>query len=76
MLEASGQPLPESKPVLEINIEHPLVKRLAAETDDTRFNELSGIVLDHALLSEGAQLDNPADYVRRMNQLLLDLADA
>ncbi len=73
MLEASGQAVPESKPILEINIEHPLVARLSAAKDDTRFSELSNIVLDHALLAEGSQLDNPAEYVRRMNQLLLEL---
>jgi molecular chaperone HtpG len=73
MLEASGQQLPESKPILEINIEHPLVLRLSAESDDERFRELSNIVLDHALLAEGAQLANPAEYVRRINQLLLEI---
>jgi molecular chaperone HtpG len=73
MLEASGQSLPESKPILEINVGHPLVRRLSAESDDARFTELSKIVLDHALLAEGTQLDNPADYVRRMNQYILDL---
>ena len=73
MLEASGQELPETKPALEINIDHPLVARLSAEADDTRFGELSRIVLDHALLAEGAQLDSPAEYVRRMNQYLLDV---
>ena len=72
MLEASGQSLPESKPVLEINIDHPLVNRLSSETDDTRFGELSNIVLDHALLAEGTQLENPAEYVRRMNRFLLE----
>jgi len=76
MLEASGQALPEAKPILEINVKHPLVERLSAETDDTRFDELSNIVLDHALLSEGAALENPADYVRRMNKLLLDTGQA
>jgi molecular chaperone HtpG len=74
MLEASGQAIPESKPILEINVDHPLVSRLSAETDDKRFDELSHIVLDHALLAEGSQLDNPAAYVHRMNRLLLDLA--
>ena len=73
MLEASGQSLPESKPILEINIEHPLVMRLSAETDDQRFGEIAKIVLDHALLAEGSQLDNPAEYVKRMNALLLEL---
>ncbi len=73
MLEASGQKLPETKPILEINTAHPLIARLSAETDDTRFSELSNIVLDHALLAEGTQLTNPVEYVQRMNQLLLDL---
>lgn len=72
MLEASGQELPESKPILEINIEHPLVVRLSAEADDGRFAALSNIVLDHALLAEGSALPNPAEYVQRMNEYLLD----
>lgn len=76
MLEASGQSLPDSKPILEINVDHPLVARLSDESDDTRFTELTNIVLDHALLAEGAQLDNPADYVRRMNKYLLDVEAA
>ena len=73
MLEASGQTLPDSKPILEINIEHPLVQRLSAESDNSRFDALANIVLDHALLAEGSQLDNPAEYVKRMNSLLLEL---
>ena len=73
MLAASGQAVPATTPLLEINIEHPLVARLSAAKDDTRFSELSNIVLDHALLAEGSQLDNPAEYVRRMNHLLLEL---
>lgn len=54
---------------------HPLVQRLSAEVDTNKFDELSEIVLDHALLAEGSQLDNPADYVRRMNQFLLGLEE-
>ena len=73
MLEASGQEIPESKPILEVNIAHPLLERVAAETDASRFGELSKIVLDHALLAEGSQLDDPAEYVKRMNNLLLEL---
>ena len=73
MLEASGQELPDSKPILEINVAHPLVSRLSNEDDDERFGELSNIVLDHALLAEGAQLANPAEYVQRMNKFLLDM---
>ncbi|MFT5499928.1 MAG: molecular chaperone HtpG, partial [Woeseiaceae bacterium] len=76
MLEASGQSLPESKPILEINVDHPLVGRLSAEADENRFAELANIVLDHAMLAEGTQLDNPAEYVRRMNHFLLDMEAA
>lgn len=72
MLEASGQAIPESRPILEINVEHPLVSRLSKEADDAVFDDLSNIVMDHALLAEGTQLDNPAEYVQRMNKLLLD----
>ena len=73
MLEASGQAIPASKPILEINVEHPLVNRLSTEPDDARFDDLSQIVMDHALLAEGSQLDSPAEYVQRMNKLLLDI---
>ena len=73
MLEAAGQDVPESKPILEINVSHPLVTRLSGESDTMRFEALSNIVLDHALLAEGSQLENPAQYVHRMNQLILDL---
>jgi len=72
MLEASGQALPEWKPILEINVGHPLVTRLSEETDDRRFGALSEIVLDHALLAEGSPLPNPAEYVQRMNDYLLN----
>jgi molecular chaperone HtpG len=76
MLEASGQSLPETRPILEVNIGHPLLERLSAETDEERFDALSHVILDHALLAEGAQLENPAAYVGRMNQLLLELDSA
>jgi molecular chaperone HtpG len=75
MLEASGQELPEAKPILEINVEHPLVTKLSDEADDARFGALSNIVLDHALLAEGSQLANPAEYVQRMTDFLLDNQD-
>jgi molecular chaperone HtpG len=76
MLEASGQSLPETKPILEVNVGHPLVERLSRESDVERFNALSNILLDHALLAEGSQIENPADYVARMNRLLLELDSA
>jgi len=62
--------------VLEVNIDHPLLARLSAEPDDERFAALAHIVLDHALLAEGSQLDNPAEYVNRVNRLLLELDSA
>ena len=76
MLEAAGQEVPESLPELEINVEHPLLKRLSDEADEERFGELAHIVLDHALLAEGSQLKDPAAYVRRMNRYLLELGGA
>ncbi len=72
MLEATGQALPESRPVLEINVGHPLVARLDAESDDERFASLANVLLDHALLAEGSQLDNPAEYLARINRLILE----
>ncbi len=72
MLEASGQAIPESRPILEINIGHPLVGRLSAEDDAGQFEDLSNVVLDHALLAEGTQLDDPGAYVRRVNRLLVN----
>ena len=76
MLEASGQSLPESKPILEVNVGHPLLERLSAETDEERFDALSHVLLDHAMLAEGSQIENPAEYVARMNRLLLELDSA
>jgi molecular chaperone HtpG len=73
LLEASGQSMPASKPVLEVNIAHPLLMRLAGEADSKRFAVRAELLLDHALLAEGAELDNPADYVKRINNLLLEL---
>jgi molecular chaperone HtpG len=72
MLEAAGQALPEPKSVLEINVDHPLVKRLSAEGDEQRFASLSHVLLDHALIAEGNAPADPAAYVRRMNELLLE----
>ena len=72
MLEASGQSIPEAQPILEINVRHPLLLRLAEESDSAKFDDLSNVVLDHALLAEGTQLDNPAAYVQRINKLLLE----
>ena len=74
LLKAAGQKVPDSKPVLEINPMHPLVRRLKAEVAGTRFDDWSHILFDQALLAEGGQLEDPGTFVKRINSLLLDLA--
>lgn len=74
ILEAAGQSLPESKPIFELNPEHPLVQKLDAEADEDRFVELSKVLFDQAQLAIGGQLDDPAAYVHRLNKLLLELS--
>lgn len=73
IMEAAGQPVPESKPILEINPAHPLVRMLDQESDEDRFADLGVIIFDQANLAEGGQLNDPAAYVARMNRLLLQL---
>jgi len=76
IMEAAGQDVPDSKPILEINPQHPLVERLDQESDEDRFADLARIVFDQANLAEGGQLDDPAAYVERLNRLLLQLSGA
>ena len=74
MLKAAGQQVPGAKPILEINPEHPIVQRLNDETDERRFSDWSHILFDQALLAEGGQLDDPASFVKRLNDVMLTLA--
>jgi molecular chaperone HtpG len=74
MLKAAGQKVPTSKPILEINLHHPIVQRLERETDDARAADWSHILFDQATLAEGGQLDDPAAFVKRLNELMLTLA--
>jgi molecular chaperone HtpG len=76
MLKAAGQEVPASKPILEINPTHPIVERLKQETDDARFDGWSHILFDQATLAEGGQLEDPASFVKRLNELMLTLAGA
>ena len=69
MLKQAGQTAPESKPILEINAEHALIKKLG--TDAVHFHDLAHIVFDQALLAEGGLPDDPAAYVKRVNALLV-----
>ncbi len=71
ILKAAGQNAPESKPILELNPTHKLVKRLENEAEEIKFNDLAHLVFDQALLAEGGQLNDPASFVRRMNSLLV-----
>ena len=74
VLRAAGQAVPNVPLVLEINPEHPIVARLKDETDDARFRDWSHILFDQALLAEGGRLDDPAGFVKRLNELMLALA--
>lgn len=74
ILEQAGQALPESKPIFELNPTHSLVQKLEKESDEDRFADLADILFDQATLAEGGQLEDPADYVRRLNKLLLELS--
>lgn len=73
MLRASGQPVPNRKPILEVNPEHKMIKRLRAEQDKARFDDWAHILLDQAILAEGGQLEDPALFVQRFNKLLLEV---
>lgn len=75
IMEAAGQALPASKPTLEVNIEHGLLKRLDRETDEGRFTELARLVFDHAQLGAGGKLEDAPGYLRRVNALLIELTD-
>jgi len=75
IMEAAGQKVPDSKPIFEINVEHPLVQRLENEQGEGRFKELSAVLLDQATLASGEQLQDPGAYVSRLNRLLLELAN-
>jgi len=76
IMEASGQSLPESRPIFEFNPDHPLLQRLDQESDEDRFADLAGILFDQASLAEGGHLVDPGAYVERLNKLLLELLDA
>ena len=73
ILQQAGHSIPASKPILEINPGHDLVRRLQGEADAQRFEDWSHVLFDQAMLSEGGQLEDPAAFVRRLNALLLTL---
>ena len=70
LMKQAGQAAPKSLPILEINPEHALIKRLDSPEGSERFDDLAQILFDQALLAEGGQLEDPAAYVQRVNRLL------
>lgn len=71
-LKSVGQSVPTSKPILEINPDHRLILRLKLDTDAERITEWSQLLFDQSLLAEGGQLEDPAQFVKRLNQLMLN----
>ncbi|MEE4659182.1 MAG: molecular chaperone HtpG [Halieaceae bacterium] len=74
LMEAAGQSVPDTKPILEVNPSHPLLEKLDAEQDEDRFADLASVIFDQAHLAEGGTLEDPAAYVSRLNKLLLELS--
>ena len=74
ILDAAGQKVDSARPILEINPDHPMVARLAAETEASREADWANLIFDQALLAEGGRLEDPAAFVRRMNELIVALA--
>ncbi len=75
LLKSAGQNIPGSNPILEINPQHPIVNAIKEETDEKRFNDWVFILLDQAKLSEGGQLDDPAAFVKRLNDMFVSMGD-
>jgi molecular chaperone HtpG len=73
LLEQAGQELPDSRPVLEVNLGHPLYRRLSEAGDGEGFSDLAHLLHDQAVLAEGGQLEDPTAFVRRMNRLMLEM---
>ncbi|GAC1454388.1 MAG: molecular chaperone HtpG [Steroidobacteraceae bacterium] len=74
ILTAAGQKAPDARPLMEVNVGHPLVKYLDGVTDAAQFTELAQLLFDQAALAEGVSLSNPPEYVQRLNRLLVRLA--
>ncbi len=73
MLKAAGQAVPTTQPIMEINPMHPLIARLGEEKDKAKLEDWGNILFEQALLAEGGQLEDPASYVNRLNNLLVEL---
>lgn len=76
LMKQAGQAVPDTKPVMEINPEHPLLLKLDQEPDDEKFAEWVDLLFDQAVLAEGGQLEDAAGFVKRMNAIFVELANA
>ncbi len=74
LLKQAGHELPRSKPVLEINPTHPIVMRMKEHEDEARFTDWTKLLFDQAVLAEGGQLEDPARFVSRLNELMIEIA--
>jgi molecular chaperone HtpG len=74
LLKSAGQHIPSSKPIMEINPQHPIIKRIHSETHEAKFKDWVLILFDQALLSEGGHLDDPAAFVQRVNEMLVNIS--
>jgi molecular chaperone HtpG len=70
MLEQAGQPMPDSKPILEVNLDHQLLKQVSAIESDEDFKDWASMLFEQAVLAEGGQLEDPAGFVQRVNRLM------
>ena len=73
-LESNSNAMPSSKPILEINPDHPIVKKLGGEKSKKKFDDWSDILFDQAILAEGGQLEDPASFVTKLNKMLVSIA--
>jgi len=75
IMQASGQEVPDQKPIFELNPDHPLIDKLEKEQDEERFSDLISLLFDQASLADGNELEDPARFSRQLNKLLLELCD-
>ena len=74
LLEQAGQKVPESKPSLEVNPDHPIVQKMDQESDEERFADMAWLLFEQATLSEGGPLEDPASFVSRMNKIIVQMS--
>jgi molecular chaperone HtpG len=75
LLRTAGHDVPQNRPSLEVNLAHPLLARLANESDEVKFTRLAMLIFDQAVLAEGRPLEDPAAFVRRLNDILTELGE-